>query len=77
MSSVGDLGSGAGKGGGAGGAVREGGGALGRSGAAKEEQYFHEQNEKQLKELGKKVEQQTAKDVLKQLGDYDAVSKQE
>lgn len=39
-----DVGSGAGKGGGAGGSVREAGGSLGRKGAAQEEMYFSKQN---------------------------------
>lgn len=39
----GELGSGAGKGGGAGGSIREAGGAVGRLGAAHEEEYFYKQ----------------------------------
>lgn len=49
MASNGDLGSGAGKGGGSGGSIREAGGALGKKGAAQEEQYFSKQN-KDLKD---------------------------
>lgn len=37
---LGEMGSGAGKGGGAGGSVREAGGAFGRKQAAEEERYF-------------------------------------
>lgn len=37
---MGELGKGAGKGGGAGGSVREAGGAFGKRGAAEEERYF-------------------------------------
>lgn len=38
---VGERGSGAGKGGGAGGSIREAGGSLGEMGAAREDQFFH------------------------------------
>lgn len=41
MSQLGDLGSGAGKGGGAGGSIREAGGAFGKMQAAREEEHFH------------------------------------
>lgn len=43
MSKVGDLGSGAGRGGGAGGSIREAGGALGAREAAAEEKFFYDQ----------------------------------
>lgn len=38
---LGEVGSGAGKGGGAGGSVRDAGGAFGKMEAAREEEYFH------------------------------------
>jgi Mitochondrial ATPase inhibitor, IATP. len=41
MYSAGERGSGAGRGGGAGGAIRESGGKMGEMGAAKEEEYFY------------------------------------
>ncbi|GLV43019.1 hypothetical protein CBL_13620 [Carabus blaptoides fortunei] len=50
-SQLGDLGSGAGKGGGGGGSIREAGGAFGRAEAAREEGYFHKQQQEQLKKL--------------------------
>jgi hypothetical protein len=37
-----------------GGSIREAGGSLGALGAAREEMYFREQDEKKLKELGEK-----------------------
>ncbi len=37
-----------------GGSIREAGGSLGAMGAAREEMYFREQDEKKLKELGEK-----------------------
>lgn len=40
-SSLGDLGSGAGKGGGGGGSIREAGGSFGKMEAAHEEEYFY------------------------------------
>lgn len=45
------AGSGAGKGGGAGGTVREAGGAFGKRQATKEEEYFRKMNQSQLEEL--------------------------
>lgn len=48
MSQSGQLGSGVGKGGGAGGSVREAGGMLGKTGAAKEEAYFKKKDAEQL-----------------------------
>uniref|UniRef100_A0A2H1V170 SFRICE_027913 n=1 Tax=Spodoptera frugiperda TaxID=7108 RepID=A0A2H1V170_SPOFR len=48
-------GSGAGKGGGAGGSVRESGGGLGRYGAAQEEGYFHQQQREQIEKLKEKL----------------------
>ncbi|PZC81299.1 ATPase inhibitor A, mitochondrial-like [Helicoverpa zea] len=48
-------GSGVGKGGGAGGAVRESGGGLGRYGAAQEEGYFHQQQREQIEKLKDKL----------------------
>ena len=38
---LGEVGSGAGKGGGSGGSVRDAGGAFGKMEAAREEEYFH------------------------------------
>ncbi|XP_063407872.1 ATPase inhibitor mai-2, mitochondrial-like isoform X3 [Mytilus galloprovincialis] len=46
-----EWGSGAGKGGGAGGSVREAGGAFGKMEAAREEQYFRKLQAQQLKEM--------------------------
>ncbi|XP_051160213.1 ATPase inhibitor mai-2, mitochondrial-like [Leptopilina boulardi] len=47
----GEPGSGAGRGGGGGGSIREAGGAFGKMEAAREDQYFYNQQKKQLKEL--------------------------
>jgi len=47
----GEKGSGAGKGGGSGGAVRDAGGAFGKRQAAKEEEYFRNLNKNQLDAL--------------------------
>lgn len=47
----GEWGTGAGKGGGTGGAVREAGGSFGKMEAAREEQYFRKLQQKQLNEL--------------------------
>lgn len=41
-SQLGELGRGAGRGGGAGGSIREAGGAFGKAEAAREEEYFYE-----------------------------------
>lgn len=41
QSQMGDMGSGAGKGGGSGGSIRDAGGAYGKLEAAREEEYFH------------------------------------
>lgn len=41
FSQMGDMGSGAGKGGGSGGSIRDAGGAYGKMEAAREEEYFH------------------------------------
>jgi len=49
--STGEKGSGAGKGGGSGGAVRDAGGAFGKRQAAKEEEYFRNLNRSQLDAL--------------------------
>uniref|UniRef100_A0A2A4J3Y7 Uncharacterized protein n=1 Tax=Heliothis virescens TaxID=7102 RepID=A0A2A4J3Y7_HELVI len=48
-------GSGVGKGGGAGGTVRESGGGLGRYGAAQEEGYFHLKQKEQIEKLKEKL----------------------
>lgn len=55
--SLGNLGSGAGKGGGGGGTVREAGGSLGKRAAEKEEKYFHNKNREQLEDLKKKLQE--------------------
>ena len=52
----GTPGSGAGKGGGSGGSIREAGGGLGRLGAALEEGYFHQKQKEQLKEIKNKLQ---------------------
>jgi len=49
--SDGEKGSGAGKGGGSGGAIRDAGGAFGKRQAAKEEEYFRNLNKSQLDAL--------------------------
>jgi len=49
--SGGEKGSGVGKGGGSGGAVRDAGGAFGKRQAAKEEEYFRNLNKSQLDAL--------------------------
>lgn len=59
------LGHGAGKGGGAGGTVRESGGALGEYGAAQEEHYFYNKQKEQLQALQKKMKEQKAEDPSK------------
>lgn len=46
-----DPGSGAGKGGGAGGSVREAGGSLGKYGAANEEKFFHDKTKEEIERL--------------------------
>lgn len=51
MTSGGEWGSGAGKGGGAGGSVRESGGGFGKMEAAHEEQYFRNLQAQQFKAL--------------------------
>ncbi|CAG9536420.1 unnamed protein product [Cercopithifilaria johnstoni] len=51
FSQVGDPGSGSGKGGGAGGSIRDAGGAFGKQQAAREEQYFRKLEKEQLKAL--------------------------
>lgn len=55
-----EWGSGAGKGGGAGGSVREAGGAFGKMEAAREEQYFRKLRDQQLKDLRKHMEEEVA-----------------
>ncbi|XP_041361308.1 ATPase inhibitor mai-2, mitochondrial-like isoform X1 [Gigantopelta aegis] len=51
--STGEFGSGAGKGGGTGGSIRDAGGAFGKMEAAREEEYFRKQQKEQLKEIRK------------------------
>lgn len=48
-------GSGAGKGGGSGGSVRESGGGLGKYGAAQEDSYFYDKQKEQLEKIRKKL----------------------
>lgn len=50
---LGQLGCGAGKGGGAGGSIREAGGAFGVMGATKEEAYFKKRQAEQLEHMRK------------------------
>ncbi|EEC02241.1 ATPase inhibitor, putative [Ixodes scapularis] len=57
MNQPGQLGSGSGKGGGAGGSIREAGGAFGTAGAAKEEAYFRKQQADQLEAMRKAAQQ--------------------
>ncbi|XP_045182460.2 ATPase inhibitor mai-2, mitochondrial-like isoform X2 [Mercenaria mercenaria] len=59
MSQVGGFGEGAGKGGGAGGSIRDAGGSFGKMEAAHEEEYFRKLREKQLKEMRKFVSEET------------------
>jgi len=49
--SGGEKGSGVGKGGGTGGAIRDAGGAMGKRQAGKEEEYFHNLNKSQIDAL--------------------------
>lgn len=56
MMSTSEIGSGAGKGGGSGGSVREAGGSLGKKGAAQEEMYFSKQNKEMKDKLKKHLE---------------------
>uniref|UniRef100_A0A023FMS9 Putative atpase inhibitory factor 1 n=1 Tax=Amblyomma cajennense TaxID=34607 RepID=A0A023FMS9_AMBCJ len=53
MNQGGQLGCGAGKGGGAGGSIREAGGAFGTTGAAKEEAFFRKRQAEQLEQMRK------------------------
>lgn len=53
MSQTNQLGCGAGKGGGAGGSIREAGGAFGVMGAAKEEAFFKKRQAEQLEQMRK------------------------
>ncbi|XP_052761563.1 ATPase inhibitor mai-2, mitochondrial-like [Mya arenaria] len=54
----GDMGSGAGKGGGSGGSIRDAGGSFGKMEAAHEEQYFRKLRDEQLKAFKKNVDEQ-------------------
>ncbi|KAM3965953.1 testis-specific ATPase inhibitor-like protein [Aphomia sociella] len=54
----GTPGSGAGKGGGAGGTVRESGGGLGQFGAAQEEGYFFNKQREQLEKIKRKMKKE-------------------
>lgn len=62
--SVGDLGKGAGRGGGSGGSIREAGGSLGQMGAAREEEYFHKQKQEQLAKLQSKLRKTFDRDSI-------------
>ncbi|XP_054720639.1 ATPase inhibitor, mitochondrial-like [Uloborus diversus] len=55
---AGTLGSGAGKGGGAGGSIRESGGAFGKMEQAHEEQYFRKLQQEQIQKLKEDMERQ-------------------
>ncbi|CAH1773272.1 unnamed protein product [Owenia fusiformis] len=63
----GEYGSGAGKGGGSGGSVREAGGSFGKMEAAHEEQYFRKMQTEQLKSLKKEhiTEIQSHQELIK------------
>lgn len=50
-SSLGERGSGAGKGGGGGGTIREAGGSFGKREAAQEDEYFYRQQKEQMAKL--------------------------
>lgn len=63
---VGTPGAGAGKGGGAGGSVRESGGALGKYGAAQEEAYFYDKQKEKLEKLKKQLENESEAEKKKQ-----------
>merc|ERR1711874_305890 len=51
---VGTPGEGAGKGGGAGGSVRDAGGSMGKRQAAQEEQFFRQEQQRQIEEFKQK-----------------------
>ena len=53
---LGDLGSGAGRGGGSGGSIREAGGSFGKRAAAQEEQYFRKLQHEQLAKLKQQLD---------------------
>ncbi|KAJ0172633.1 hypothetical protein K1T71_011772 [Dendrolimus kikuchii] len=55
MCPVGTPGSGAGKGGGAGGSVRESGAGLGKFGTAQEEGYFYNKQKEELEKIKQKL----------------------
>ncbi|KAK2192336.1 hypothetical protein NP493_33g03000 [Ridgeia piscesae] len=54
----GEWGSGVGKGGGSGGSIRSAGGTFGKIEATREEQYFRELQQEQLKELGTQMSEE-------------------
>ncbi|XP_041361309.1 ATPase inhibitor mai-2, mitochondrial-like isoform X2 [Gigantopelta aegis] len=66
--STGEFGSGAGKGGGTGGSIRDAGGAFGKMEAAREEEYFRKQQALQLERLHKHLEEEVShhETVIKQ-----------
>lgn len=57
---AGERGSGAGKGGGSGGSIRDAGGSLGKKEAAQEDQYFRQQTAEQLSKLKGALDSQIA-----------------
>uniref|UniRef100_A0A915JXT0 ATPase inhibitor, mitochondrial n=1 Tax=Romanomermis culicivorax TaxID=13658 RepID=A0A915JXT0_ROMCU len=57
---TGELGSGAGKGGGSGGSVRDAGGAFGKMEVAREEEYFRRLQKEQLKTLRLQLDNEVA-----------------
>ncbi|CAH0746751.1 unnamed protein product [Diatraea saccharalis] len=63
------AGSGAGRGGGAGGSVRESGGALGQYGAAHEEEYFFNKRKEQLEKLKSKMKKEDKSPDIKRKED--------
>merc|ERR1712189_130152 len=58
MSTAGDPGSGAGKGGGSGGSVRDAGGSMGKREAAQEEQYFQKLQHELLAKIKREHQEQ-------------------
>ncbi|CAH2087926.1 unnamed protein product [Euphydryas editha] len=67
---TGTPGSGAGRGGGAGGSVRESGGGLGQFGAAQEEQFFFNKQREQLEKLKKKLKEGKAGELSQKGENY-------
>lgn len=65
----GELGSGVGKGGGAGGSVRESGGGLGKFGAAQEEGYFYNKQREELKKIKQKLKDNPESEIKQKKDD--------